>query len=432
MKTDLKTRLLSRKINKPDPIIMTACMWIAGIFNRIYGVKYSYDYDPEKISSQPVILLSSHASRLEFLYTIYGFKRYDVNVVCGYQNILQKGLYNLFIRLGVISKYLYQPDFVCVKSMMRVLKRNGALGLFPEGIQSTSGSTHPINPATAGFIKRSKANIVVCTTEGAYLATNRYSSDRKKGYIGVKYSLVFTPEMLEELTEEQIYRTVLDKISYNDFTFNKTARNKYIGKKPNAFEIDKILYLCPDCMAEHTLRVENDRVVCGKCGFSVRINEYYDLTEVKGMECPSDIDQWYKWQRSCVADQIRSDGFVMSLEGSLCTLHLDKLRKPPKNRIVLSVGTARLTNKGLSFSGKLDGENADYDFSAESVFSLTFSTKGYLEFYCNNDYYMIVPDKEQCLIKWTLAAEEIHNLYDEAWNSACGDVYESEFRKVRS
>ena len=138
MKTDLKTRLLSRKINKPDPIIMTACMWIAGIFNRIYGVKYSYDYDPEKISSQPVILLSSHASRLEFLYTIYGFKRYDVNVVCGYQNILQKGLYNLFIRLGVISKYLYQPDFVCVKSMMRVLKRNGALGLFPEGIQSTS------------------------------------------------------------------------------------------------------------------------------------------------------------------------------------------------------------------------------------------------------------------------------------------------------
>ena len=150
--------------------------------------------------------------------------------------------------------------------MLRVLKRNGAIGLFPEGIQSTSGSTHPINPATAQFIKRSKANIVVCTTNGAYLATNRYSSDRKKGYIGVNYSLLFTPEMLEQLSEQQIYEQLLQKISYNDFAFNKVARNKYVGKKPNAYGIDKILYKCPDCRAEHTLCVENDTVVCKNCG----------------------------------------------------------------------------------------------------------------------------------------------------------------------
>jgi hypothetical protein len=38
---------------------------------------------------------------------------------------------------------------------------------------------------------------------------------------------------------------------------------------------------------------------------------------------------------------------------------------------------------------------------------------------------MIVPnDRKQCLIKWTLAAEEIHNLYDEKWKLACADVYE--------
>ena len=112
---------------------------------------------------------------------------------------------------------------MCVKHMLGVLKRNGAIGLFPEGIQSTSGSTHPINPATTSFIKRSKANIVVCTSRGAYLATNRYSSDRKKGYIGIRYSLLFTPEMLEELTEEQIYQLLLEKISYNDFAFNNST-----------------------------------------------------------------------------------------------------------------------------------------------------------------------------------------------------------------
>ena len=246
MKKDYKARLINRKINKPNPILMPLGMWIVGLMNKSYNVDFTYDYDPKSLENKPTILLSSHASRLEFIYTVYGFKRNDINVVCGFQNILKKGLYHLFIELGVISKYLYQPDFLAVKNMLRVLKRGGAIGLFPEGIQSTSGSTHPINPATAHFIKSSRANIVVCTTRGAYLATNRYSADRKKGYIGVNYSLLFTPEMLSELSEEEIYQKLLEKISYNDFAYNKKARNTYIGKKPNAFGIDKILYKCPD------------------------------------------------------------------------------------------------------------------------------------------------------------------------------------------
>lgn len=424
MKKNLKERLVNRKVKKPNAFLMSLGMWALGLVNRKYKVDFSYDYDPKSIKNQPTVLLSSHSSRLEFIYSIYGFKRNDVNIVVGYQNIIQKGLYGILIKLGVISKYLYQPDFMCVKNMLKVLKRGGAIGLFPEGIQSTSGSTHPINPATARFIKSSKANIVVCTTKGAYLATNRYSADRKKGYIGISYSLLFTPKMLDELTEEQIYEMLLKKISYNDFEYNKTARNKYIGKNSNAFGIDKILYKCPDCKEEHTLRVEGDTVICDNCNFSVRINEYYDLVDIKGRVKPSDIDEWYKWQRACVAKQVQDNDFELSLEGSLCTIKLDKLRKFPDNREVLSVGKVTLTNKGLTFIGTLGGESVDFDFSAKSIYSLTFSTKGFLEFYYNNDYFMIVPDdKEDCLIKWTLASEEIHNLYDEKWKSACADVY---------
>lgn len=425
MKKDLKSRLINRKIKKPNPFLMTVAMWVLGALNKLYKVKFSYDYDSKSLDGQPTILVASHSSRLEFIYMMYGFKRKDIHMVCGYQNIIKKGLYHIFLALGVISKYLYQPDIICVKQMIRVLKHNGAIGLFPEGIQSTSGSTHPINPATAQFIKRSKANIVVATSKGAYLATNRYSSDRKKGPISVSYSLLFTPEMLDTLSEQQIYELILQKISYNDFAFNKVARHKYIGKKPNAFGIDKILYKCPDCEEEHTLHVEHDTVKCKNCGFSVRINEYYDLVDTKGKGCPADIDKWYKWQRECVSRQVKDDNFKMTLRGGLCTLKLDKLRKSPKDREVLSVGQATLTNRGLVFNGMLDGQSVDFDFDARSIYSLTFSTQGFLEFYSNNDYYMIVPDDtDKCLIKWTLASEEIHNLYDEKWRLACADVYD--------
>ena len=425
MKKDLKTRLVSRKVKKPNLILMTIGMWVVGMMNKRYKVDFSYDYDPKSIQNQPTVLLSSHASRLEFIYTIYGFGRKDINVVCGYQNILKKGLFRLFIAFGAISKYLYQPDLMCVKNMLRVLKWGGAIGLFPEGIQSTSGSTHPINPATAQFIKSCRANVVVCTTKGAYLATNRYSADRKKGYIGVHYTHLFTPETLKELTEQEIYIQLLDAIRYNDFAFNKEARHKYVGKLPNATGLDKILYKCPDCQKEYTLHVIGDTVACKHCGFAAQVNEYYDLIQVSGKNPAIDIDAWYKWQRRCVADEVQSDGFEMTLTGKLCTIKLDKLRKPPKDQLPLSAGRATLTNRGLAFEGALDGEKVDFFFDAKSVYSLTFSKKGFLEFYHNNDYYMIIPDDlDQCLIKWTLAAEEIHNLYDEKWRAACEDVYD--------
>ena len=424
MKKDLKTKLVNRKIKKPNTFLMFMVMRLLGILNKSYKVKFTYDFDLKSIKKGPVILLASHASRLEFIYMLYGFKRNDVNMVCGYQNILKKGIYGLFIRLGIISKYLYQPDIACTKNILKILKNNGTIGIFPEGIQSTSGSTQPINPATAQLIKKSKATVIVSTSKGAYLATNRYSKDRKKGYIGIEYSLAFTPEMLDNLNEEQIYAKLLEKIKYNDFEYNKTARNKYIGKKPNAFGIDKILYKCPECKTEYSLYTEEDTIKCKCCGLEVKVNEYYDLVSTNN-KIPMDIDKWYKWQRRCVAKEIINDNFELSFTGSLANLRLDKLRKEPNNRQILSIGTATLTKEGLLFKGVLNNQTVDFEFSPKSLYSLTLSTKGYLEFYYNNEYFLLIPDNpNQCLIKWTLASEEIHNLYDEKWKTVCEDVYE--------
>ena len=85
MKKDLKEKLINRKIKKPNPVLMTIVMRVLGFINKLYKVKFTYDYDLKTIKNQPTVLLSSHASRLEFIYTLYGFKRKDINMVCGYQ-----------------------------------------------------------------------------------------------------------------------------------------------------------------------------------------------------------------------------------------------------------------------------------------------------------------------------------------------------------
>ena len=111
MKKDLKSRLISRKIKKPNPILMTFASWLLGFLNKKYKVKFSYDYDPKSLKGKPTILVASHSSRLEFIYMMHGFKRKDINMVCGYQNILKRGIYPIFLRLGIISKYLYLKVF---------------------------------------------------------------------------------------------------------------------------------------------------------------------------------------------------------------------------------------------------------------------------------------------------------------------------------
>ena len=202
-------------------------------------------------------------------------------------------------------------------------------------------------------------------------------------------------------------------------------RNKYIGKKTNAFGIDKILYKCPDCKTEFALETEEDIIVCKHCGLKVKVNEYYDLERVQCNNIPKDIDEWFKWQRRCVRKEILNDDFKLSFAGSICTIKLDKLRKEEKSKQVLSIGNVTLNNKGLFFKGSLNGEKVDFAFNANSIYSLTLSTKGYLEFYSDNEYYMIYPkEKNKELIKWTLASEEIHNRYDEKWDLACSDVFD--------
>ena len=58
---------------------MFITMRVLGLLNKVYKVKFNYDYDRKQLKNGPTILLASHASRLEFIYMIYGFKKSDIN-----------------------------------------------------------------------------------------------------------------------------------------------------------------------------------------------------------------------------------------------------------------------------------------------------------------------------------------------------------------
>lgn len=423
-KRDLKKQLVCRKIKRPNPFLASIVFFFLDKIAKKNKVDFHYGYDKKDLKGKPVVLLSTHASRTEFVYALSGFKEKNVNVVCGYQNMMKRGIYTLLKILGVIPKYLYQPDFACTKNMLSVISRGGNLALFPEGIQSLSGSTHPINPATCKFLKHAGATVVLCKSAGAYLSQNRFSKDVKKGKIDFYYDILFTPDELKVLSVEEIYEKLIEKFAYNEFKLNKIRREKYIGKLPNIDGLDKIIYKCPSCGEEFTFSVSGNAMTCCKCGYEVTMDEYYDISLRRGDKLYFDnADDWFKWQRKTVRNQLNGDFTPLFLTGGLYELRTDKLLKAPKDKNLLSYGKFVLDKENLTLIAA-DGY-VNYQFSMKGVYSLTFSLSGFLEFYYENDYYVIKPDANlNEMVKWTLFSEEIHNLYDDKWKTASKDVYD--------
>lgn len=424
-KKDLKERLIHRKIKKPNVIIARIVILAFKGIAKKRNVNFEYEGNVLSYRNKQIILLSQHASRDEYIYTIAGFPKTDVHCVIGYQNFFQKYVYTLLIGLGAIAKYLYQPDFNAVKQMLTVVKQGRSLLLFPEGIQSTSGSTHPINPTTMQLLTKCRLPVVLCTSHGSYLTRPRYSTKKRIGKMVFSYKLLFTAEDYDKYSKEELYQKLLSSFEYNEFEYNRTARVPFRGECENIEGLDNIIFMCPHCKEEFSFSVSKKSMSCAHCGYTVEMDEYYDLHTAP--EYPpyfGDIDKWYKWQRVQVRMQAEQKDFELSSRVRVFSLDSNKLKNTPDE---VGRGTLTIRDHEIVYRGSYK-EHADHTlvFDIAKTPSFPFSpTDHSIDLYYDNEYYCFAPlENPLQTVKWMLAVEEIHNMYDPSWASVSKDVYE--------
>ena len=426
MERDYHKEFKNIKIKKPNRLVMWLFRFVFKIISKKRNVKFVYTDEFKKIKKSQVIYLVQHRSSHDYIYLFAGIKTLDVHVLCGYQNVFQKSLFKPLKSAGVIAKMLYQPDVQATMQMLQAIKRGGSLVIFPEGIQSTSGSTHPINPATKSFIKKAALPVVLVTIKGSYFTRSRYSSDVKKGRITVTYDKLFSSEDCKNLTQDQLHNALLERFKYNEFEEFKGQKVAFRGKKPNVYGLENIIFKCPSCGKEFTFSTEEDKMTCSHCGFAIKMDEYYDISSVSGNLPFNNVDEWYKWQRKEVAKEILSDDFKISTKVKIGKINVKKL---DNNYSLLfhGEGNLTLTNKGLTYEGTCDDEFVSKFFEAEQVYSLSMSLMHELDLYYKNDYFNFnFIENQKQVVKWMIAAEEIHNLYDDTWKKVSDEVYEYE------
>ena len=386
--------------------------------------KYVYHDDFKQFKNKPLILIGDHCSRDNFYYMIYGWKFTNPNVVVGYQNVFVKGLFKILLKAQVILKSLYETDLNAVRNMMSVIKEGGTICLFPEGIQSTSGSTHPMNPATLKFLKKMKVPVILCKSYGSYLLRPRYKNEVSKGHHEYHYQILFTPEELEQLSVEELYDKYLKEFSYNDLIWNETHHYKYKGKTPTINGLEKIIYRCPKCLSEFQMEIKDSRMKCKCCGNEIEMDDEYQIHPVGDSYLPyRNIDEWFKDQRKEVVKELKEGDINITYECDLIDIYTKKLKSDPY--YIAGHGFMTIKKDGLKYVGTRNGEEVEYNYNIASTPSFPFTPGKDNDLYFANKYNGFRPVKDNIkVVKYMLYVEEAHNLVDPAWNKASRDVYD--------
>lgn len=181
MKRTPKEILQSRKVILPKPFAYECLRAVYRLDGLFCNASYHYHFDVKELKGKQIIFLADHASRISYSYSLAGFKGFRFNVVTGYQNLFNRLLFQWECDLGIIPKKTAATDIKCVRDIFRVLKLGGNIAVFPEGVQSCSGSESEINKSIASFLKKAKLPVVLCKSYGAYLSYPRYNKKRRIG-----------------------------------------------------------------------------------------------------------------------------------------------------------------------------------------------------------------------------------------------------------
>lgn len=343
----------------------------------------------------PAIVLSNHTSFPDFLYTTIAVYPKRVTYLAA-AKMFYDPLLGFFLRLArAIPKSLFQTDTAATLNAFRILKKNGIIGIFPEGQISPIGVTMEYNFAIVKFIKKAKVPVYIVKHHGAYLVNPPWTKKTFKGKVETTVELLVTKEELETLPLQEINKRMNQKLSFNTHEYNETRLMRTKLKPIN--NLESVIYQCPNCH-ENDLIADKYKLVCPHCKSEFMYDEYGKLGGYR-------IDELYRKQEAFIQHRIHTDNqFELN-----ATVKLESYR----NHRVKEVGSGvlRLNTNGYYFTGMVDNQPTNYEFNPLYIPSLPSDLGVNIQIYRDDTLYQFVFEDKHVPSQFVIAGEYIHTLY---------------------
>lgn len=415
-KKTLAEQLAARKTRKPPALIylILAFIWKCLYFRRL-GVHITKKVDPKSYKG-PYIVVSNHASRMDYIYTGLAFLPHRLNFVAGYNEFFRSHLAFVFRLLQVIPKRNFTPDLHTVKEIMRIIRAGGRIILFPEGMSSIGGNSQPCAIGGGKLLKKLGVPVLVCRIRGGYLTNTKYCLDERRGRVEVEVDELFSPDKLASMTADEIQSALDAEIRNDDYAWNKTARVAYEGHGRMALDLHTLLFKCPRCGEELRMKGEGDVIRCEACGNGATMNAYYDLIPLDDTcVLPETPSAWWNWQREQVRARVADPAFELREKVKLGTLPKYEYLKDQKTSEITGEGEIVLDRDGFTFTGKNHGEDFTFHLAPGELptYGMCTDVTRFYTFF-RGEFYEFFPEKNTVAL-WLMATEEIHRLTGGAW-----------------
>ncbi len=403
-------KISPKKRKKPvKPLFVLSLLIRVLSFFELLKVGFKYKkIGMEKLSKkEPCLILMNHScfTDLKIASALLFPRRF--NIVMTSDGFVGK---NLLMRLiGCIPTQKFITDSLLVKDILTCVKKNKtSLLLYPEASYSFDGTATPLPESLGKLVKKLGVPVVMIKTFGAFAYDPLYNNlQKRKVKISATMEYLLSTEDTKQKSAEEINQILKEQFTFDNFAWQQQNGLK-ITEKFRADSLNRVLYKCPNCLAEGETLGKGTTLTCKKCG------KVYTLTEEGFMQAQdgktefSHIPDWYNWQRECVRAEVLTGEYKLE-EAVDIYMMID-------TKCIYKVGDGTLTHtkEGFSLVG-CDGE-LSFNHPAELSYSL------YSDFYwyeigdvisIGNSkvlYYCVPKSQKDIVAKARIAAEEIYKL----------------------
>ncbi|MBE5743286.1 MAG: hypothetical protein E7358_01030 [Clostridiales bacterium] len=352
------------------------------------------------------VVICNHESFYDFM-GILAYLKGSAHIVMSKTMLRTMPIKNLIIKAGVIEKNQFQTTVLDMRKMKAVLDDNKTLVIFPAGLMPEGGAGTPIPDATAKTLKWFDADVYVAKFRGTFLTKPKWSKVMRKGKPTLEIYKLASREELNELSVEHTLQLITSHLYFDAYKNNLLDGVKY-KRGDNLLGIENVLYKCPYCGEEYSMKVVNlNQLTCKSCGYSV-ISDETGILKSNGAKplVYSLVSDWHRFIEKSVYEKVASTpNFNVSTGADVYKINDKKRKFELAGRAIVSLDKEKFTLDGTLYNKPFFKE-----ISATKTPILPSTPGKCFELQDDNDTYRICPDAPEKSIEWLLTLKAVYKL----------------------
>ncbi len=357
----------------------------------------------------PYIMLCNHNAFMDFKVATQVIFPNRANYIVAIDGFI--GREWLLRNVGCICKRKFTNDTILVRQLRKVLDNKDIAVIYPEARYSLCGTTAVLPDSLGKLCKLMKVPVVTLVCHGHHVNSPFWNlHDRGVKPTEADFTLLLTPEQIQELSVDEINDKIVAAFQYDDFAWQK-ERGIRTPYPKRAEGLQKVLYQCPHCGVEFKMSARGAVLRCDNCGKEWEMTELGQLRALSGETEFSHIPDWYEWERSNVKREVEEGRYssgvlpvkIYSLPNALRFIHLGE-------------GTLLHDGEGFHVRGTdVDGDPIEQDWPVPSLYSCHIEYEYLGKFgdcvdlnTLEDTWYIYPHDRDFSVTKMALATEELY------------------------